>query len=199
MKKAEKKIARAKPAASIAPIKPLDHLLVPLRGQDVILAGDVAQIYKVETRAINQAVLRNREKFPRGYILELTPREWQSLKSHFVISNGRGGARKPPKAFTEKGLYMLATVLKSRQATRASLQIIETFAKVREFSRAAKALAVEKDDGKQKTLVKQTGRVIGEILNQEFIGDGGVKTETVIELNLAMLKVRHTIKRGSAK
>ena len=105
--------------------------------------------------------------------------------------------RNLPKAFTEKGLYMLATILKSKQATKATLQIIETFAKIREFSRVAKSLATEKDKTIQKNLIKKSGELIGDILNQEFASDAN--SETTIELNLAMIKIRHTIKKEKEK
>jgi len=169
----------------------IESLIIELRGQKVILDSDVAAIYGVETRAINQAIGRNLDKFPDGYILKLDSKEWQSLKSQNVTS--RGGKVKPPNAFTEKGLYMLATILKSKQATQATLQIVETFAKVREFSRVAKSLATEKDEAEQKNLIAKSGELIGDILNQEFAGDAS--SETTVELNLAMIKIKHTIKK----
>lgn len=189
----------------------IESFIVELRSQQVILDSDVAHIYGVETRVINQAVQRNKDKFPKGYILSLAKEEWDSLKSQNVISLGktggnllksqnatsRGGKAKLPKAFTEKGLYMLATILKSKQATKATIQIIETFAKVREFSRVAKSLAMEKDKSQQKKLITKSGELIGGILNQEFAGDAS--SETTIELNLAMLKIKHTIKKGRKK
>ena len=171
-------------------------LIIELRGQKVILDSDVAAIYGVETRAVNQAIGRNADKFPDGYILTLDANEWRSLKSQNVTSktSSQGGKVKPPKAFTEKGLYMLATILKSSQATEATLQIVETFAKVREFSKVAKSLALEKDDAEQKKLIAKSGELIGDLLNQEFAGD--VSSETTIELNLAMIKIKHTIKKN---
>jgi len=101
------------------------------------------------------------------------------------------------KAFTEKGLYMLATILKSKQATQATLQIVETFAKVREFSKTAKALALETDTAKQQGLLQKSGALIGDILNKELAKD--TSSETTIELNLAMLKIKHTIKKEPKK
>ena len=189
----------------------IDALVIELRNQKVILDSDVATIYGVQTRAVNQAVQRNSDKFPDGYILELDKNEWDSLKSHFVISKTsaanqsvesqnatpKGGKVKPPKAFTEKGLYMLATILKSQRATTATLQIIETFAKFREFSKVAKSLATEQDKATQQQLTRRSGELIGDILNQSFVGE--TSHETTIELNLAMIKVKHTIKRKGQK
>jgi ORF6N domain len=97
-------------------------------------------IYGVETKRINEAVKNNPEKFPDGYILEIDKSEWELLKSKFSTSI-KGGKVKLPSAFTEKGLYMLATILKSSQATQATLSIIETFSKIRELSRSIKELS----------------------------------------------------------
>ena len=167
-------------------MKSIETLIIDLRSHKVILDRDVAQIYGVATRDINKAVKNNKDKFPQGYILEVTPEEFESLR--WKISTA---TRTPPKAFTEKGLYMLATTLKSEQATQATLKIIETFAKVREFSKVAKSLAVETDDAKKQNLIKKSGHLIGDILNQELAGD--TSSETTIELNLAMIKIKHKI------
>ena len=86
---------------------------------------------------------------------------------------------------------MLATILKSKQATQATLQIIETFAKVREFSKVAKQLATVKNDTQKQELIKQSGKLISDVLNQEFAS--GTSSETTIELNLAMIKIKHKI------
>ncbi len=193
MKAANEEIHQANGLNDIA------SLIIELRGQKVILDSDVAAIYGVETRAVNQAIGRNADKFPDGYILTLDANEWRSLKSQNVTSktSSQGGKVKPPKAFTEKGLYMLATILKSSQATEATLQIVETFAKVREFSKVAKSLALEKNDAEQKKLIAKSGELIGDILNQEFAADAS--SETTIELNLAMIKIKHTIKKNTCK
>lgn len=171
-------------------MKSIEPLIIDLRNHKVILDRDVAQVYGVATRDINKAVKNNKDKFPQGYILEVTPEEFESLRwknSTAKLSK----TRTPPKAFTEKGLYMLATTLKSAQATQATLKIIETFAKVREFSKVAKSLAMETDDAKKQNLIDESGHLIGDILNQEFAGD--TSSETTIELNLAMIKIKHKI------
>ena len=101
--------------------------IIRIQNQNVILDTDVAELYCVETREINQAVKNNPNKFPSGYVLDLTESEWIPLRSKFLISN-KGGRTYIPKAFTEKGLYMLATIIKSPQAVATTLAIIETFA-----------------------------------------------------------------------
>ena len=95
----------------------------------MILDKDVAEIYGVETKRINEAVKNNLDKFPVGYIINLSKEEWDILKTK-ISTSSRGGKVKLPKAFTEKGLYMLATILKSKVATQTTIAIIETFARV---------------------------------------------------------------------
>jgi len=97
-----------------------------------------------------------------------------------------------PKAFTEKGLYMLATVLKSPKATETTLAIIETFAKVREFSRTLSAFTVNSEKEEQQNLIKKGTDILSEIIGEELEINS---TETSIELNLAVLKLKHTVKR----
>ena len=97
-------------------IEDVQNKIVEIQGQKVILDSDVAELYEVETKRINEAVKNNPSKFPDGYIVELSKNEWDLLKSKFSTSK-RGGKVKLPKAFTEKGLYMLATILKSKVAT----------------------------------------------------------------------------------
>ena len=203
-------------------MKPIESFIIELRSQKVILDSDIAKIYGVETRDINKAVKNNSDKFPQGYIFEISKKELEDLRCNIStakISNLRGKfstanlsnlrgkfstaklslskTRVLPKAFTEKGLYMLATTLKSKQATKATLQIIETFAKVREFSKVAKSLATEKNDTKKQNLIKESAHLIGDILNQEFADD--TSSETTIELNLAMIKIKHKITKKRIK
>ena len=101
----------------------------------MILDSKVAELYGVETREVNQAVKNNPEKFPDGYVLTLDSDELADLRSKFLIANLSPKSRVLPKAFTEKGLYMLATILKSPRATQTTLAVVETFAKIRELSR----------------------------------------------------------------
>jgi len=97
-----------------------------------------------------------------------------------------------PKAFPEKGLYMLATILKSPQAVQATLAIIETFAKIRELSRNIKTLSNIKDKSEQQNLMRKSGELIAELLEDDL---QTTDTETSIELNFAVLKFKHTIKK----
>ena len=169
----------------------VESKIMEIRGVKVILDSDLAELYGVETKRINESVKNNPEKFPEGYIFELTASEWSDLKSKFSTSN-RGGKVKLPNAFTEKGLYMMATILKSSQAVQTTLAIIETFAKIRELSRNIKELSEVQDKGEQQSLMRKSGELISEILDDEL---RTTDTETSIELNFAVLRFRHTIKK----
>ena len=166
--------------------------ILEIRGQKVLLDQEVAKIYGVQTKRINEAVRNNPDKFPAGYILQLTKDEWDALKSKFSTSK-RGGKVKLPTAFPEKGLYMLATILKSPQATDATFIIIETFAKIRELSRTITALSATTKEFEQKPLLKRSGELVSELFDDQLQTRD---TETSIELNFAVLKFKHTIKRA---
>ena len=158
----------------------------------MLLDQDVALIYGVETKRINEAVKNNPEKFPEGYLIQISKDEWVGLKSKFSTSKW-GGKVNPPTAFPEKGLYMLATILKSPQATEATFTIIETFAKIRELSRTITTLSATKEETSQKPLLQRSGELVSELFEDELHTSD---TETSIELNFAVLKFKHVIKRG---
>ena len=108
-------------------------LVYVIRGQQVMLDSDLAELYQVETRTFNQAVSRNIERFPDNFRFQLTKEEFNSLRSQFVISNGRGGRRYLPYAFTEQGIAMLSGVLHSDIAVQVSIRIMNTFVEMRRF------------------------------------------------------------------
>ncbi len=175
----------------IAKFNSVKENIITIRGIDVILDKDVATLYEVETKRINEAVKNNPDKFPDGYILELTDGEMTDLRSKFSTTNFSSMTRVAPKAFTEKGLYMLATILKSQKATQTTIAIVETFAKIRELSRTVAELSNVKDDYSQKNLMQKSGDIIADILGDDM---ETTNTETTIELNFAVLKFKHTIK-----
>ena len=117
-------------------IIPIHHKIYTLRGRQIMLDSDLAELYEVETRVFNQAVKRNRERFPDDFMFQLSEEEYQSLRSQFVtLEKGRGKHRKYlPYAFTENGVYMLSAVLKSSVAVEVSIQIMRTFTRLREFT-----------------------------------------------------------------
>jgi hypothetical protein len=178
---------------NVTKIEEVGDRVITIRGERVILDNDVAALYGVETREINQAVKNNPAKFPRGYIIDLKNSELYAVRSKFLIANGTPSkTRVSPKAFTEKGLYMLATILKSPRATATTIAIVEAFAKIRELQHAVARLAEEPEGEKQKSLMQRSGEIIADILGDEM---KTTDTETSIELNFAVLKVKHTVKR----
>ncbi len=176
---------------NIVKFEHVESKVLEIRGAKVILDSDLAELYGVETKRINEAVKNNPDKFPSGYLIELSKDEWLVLKSKFSTSN-KGGKVKLPTAFTEKGLYMLATILKSAKAVQTTLAIIETFAKLRELSRNIKTLSSVQDNKEQQGLMKKSGEIIAEILDDDLQTS---EAETMIELNFAVLKFKHTIKK----
>ena len=173
----------------------VENRIIDLRGQNVILDSDVAALYGMETREINQAVKNNPEKFPEGYIISVEKQELMILQSNFLIANNPK-SRVLPKAFTEKGLYMLATILKSERATKTTIAIVETFTKIRELSRTVAELSQTNNQYEQKNLMQKSGDIISDILGDDL---QKTDTETSIELNLAVLKFKHTVKRKNDK
>jgi phage regulator Rha-like protein len=165
--------------------------IVQIKGKDVILDYAVAELYGVQTKEINQAVRNNPRKFPKGYVFQIDNKELADLRSKFLTTN-HPKSRVMPKAFTEKGLYMLATILKGDKAIETTIAIIEAFAKLRELSRAIGEMARTPDKYKQKTLMQRSGEIVEDLFGDDM---KTTDTETEIELNLAVLKLRHTIKR----
>lgn len=115
-----------------APKMMIESRIKQIRGMQVLLTRDLAELYQVEPRAINQAVKRNKERFPQKYCFQLDSEEFDSLKSQIVISSW-GGARIAPYAFTEQGVAMLSAVLKSDRAVRVSIEIMDAFVKMRHY------------------------------------------------------------------
>jgi len=102
-----------------------------IRGQKVILDAHLAELYDVATRVLVQAVTRNRSRFPRDFMFQLSKREFERLRSQIVISNVRGGRRSAPYAFTEQGVAMLSSVLHSRRAIAVNIEIMRAFVELR--------------------------------------------------------------------
>ncbi len=115
-----------------------------LRGEKVLLDADLALLYGVETRVLNQAVKRNADRFPTDFMFELTREEFNSLMSQIVISKpGRGGRRKLPLAFTEQGVAMLSGILNSPRAVETNIAIMRTFVALRKLMETNKDLAAK--------------------------------------------------------
>jgi len=172
-------------------LEKIELKIILIRDQKVILDKDVADLYGVETKRVNEAVKNNLDKFPVGYIINLSKEEWDILKPKFSTSS-KGGKVKLPKAFTEKGLYMLATILKSKIATQTTIAIIETFARVRELTNTINDLSENPPKEQQKSLMQKSGEIISEILDNDLTTS---ESETTIEINFAVMKFKHTIKK----
>jgi hypothetical protein len=117
---------------TLIPAEKIENKIFLIRGEKVILDKDLAKLYEVETRTLIQAVKRNIERFPQDFMFQLTKKEFDSLMSQFVISSW-GGTRKLPHAFTEHGVAMLSSVLKSKRAILVNIQIMRTFTKLRKM------------------------------------------------------------------
>ena len=178
------------------PIFRIASKIIGIRQQHVIIDSAVAELYGVETKRINEAVKNNPEKFPEGYLIELTHQEKDELVENFDQFEKLKHSTANPKAFTEKGLYMLATILKSPKAVETTLAIIDTFAKVRELSRVIHQVqTLPENSPKQKTLMERTGDLIADLIIPDDELDV-VESETTYEMNLAIFKVKRTVKKS---
>ena len=173
-------------------MKEVEDKIVVIRNQEVIADADVAALYGVETREVNQAVKNNLDKFPTHYMFELSSSELHDLKSKILISNVSPNNRKSTKVFTERGLYMLATVLKGERARDITFAIIETFAKVRELKRELLELHKETDKAKQTSKMQHFGEVLTDIVMPDLQTQ---ETESTLEINFFIGKLKHTVKR----
>jgi ORF6N domain len=132
-------VAEKKNSVSKAVAQAAEQHILQLRGVRVMLAADLAQLYEVETRVLLQSVRRNIAQFPEDFAFSLTNQDLIALRSQIVISNGemplekpgRGGARYTTMAFTEQGIAMLSSVLKSDRAIAVNIEIMRTFVKLR--------------------------------------------------------------------
>ncbi len=119
-------------ASDLIPVESIVSKILYLRGEKVLLDRDLAVLYGVETRVLKQAVRRNIERFPKDFMFELNKKEFENWRSQFVISNSdKMGLRHPPMAFTEQGVAMLSSVLKSPRAIEVNIAIMRAFVQLR--------------------------------------------------------------------
>ncbi len=137
-------------------LQKVQHKIQEIRNQKVMLDFDLAELYEVETRVLNQAVKRNMERFPEDFMFQLSKSEWETLISQIVISKTetRGGTQKLPYAFTEQGLAMLSGILKSKKAIDVNISIMRAFVFLRQYALTHKDLTeklneLEKKHNKQ--------------------------------------------------
>ncbi len=151
--------------------------ILTLRGKEVMLDRDLAGLYHVETRRLNEQVKRNVDRFPDDFMFQLNEKELENWKSQFATSNKEVmGLRKMPYAFTEEGIYMLATVLNSTVAVQTNIAIIRTFKKLREFSKHYNALAKQlmHIDRKHDKQYKELKKALDELIASSEVADAKV-------------------------
>ena len=172
-----------------------ENKIIVIRDKQVILDRDVAELYGVETKEVNKAVRNNPDKFPDGYVITLNIKEKDELVENFDRFKTLKHSTVEPHAFTEKGLYMLATILKSPLATEVTIAIIETFSKVREVSRA---IAKVNDDAEKGIMPKEEEQGKIQNLMGEVLADNlPLKMRKMaFSLNLGFLKVSVETTRG---
>ncbi len=153
--------AKTHPRASLVPVERIERAILLLRGHKVMLDADLAALYGVETRVLVQAVKRNADRFPDDFMFQLTAEEHRILRSQSVTSNveesgtlrllsgtskGRGGRRYPPYAFTEQGVAMLSTVLRSPRAIHVNIEIMRAFVRLRSLLQSHEELSRKLDE-----------------------------------------------------
>ena len=173
-------------------IQKVEDKIAVIRDVEVIADADVAALYGVETKRVNEAVRNNPDKFPARYMFELSKSELRDLRSKISTTNVSSMNRKPTKVFTERGLYMLATILKSEQARDMTFAIIETFVKVRELKHELLDLHKETDKSKQQSKMQHFGEVLTDIVMPDLQTS---ETESSLEINFLIGKIKHTVKR----
>lgn len=117
----------------IIPVERIEKSILLIRGERVMLDSDLAMLFEVETKALNRAVKRNLLRFPHDFMFQLTVEETKTLRFHFGTSKGKGGRRYRPYVFTEHGVAMLSSILKSDRAILVNVAIIRTFVKLRKI------------------------------------------------------------------
>ena len=148
----------------------IERKIYLIRGQKVMLDRDLAALYEVETKALKQAVRRNIERFPEDFVFTLTREELASLRSQFVTSKSdpRGGTRYLPLAFTEQGVSMLSSVLRSKRAIEVNIAIMRTFVKLRKMLESHEKLAkkLAEMEGKYDERFRMVFEVLNELMEQ---------------------------------
>lgn len=161
------------PKRIVAPNSALESRILFLRHQRVMLDADIAELYGVPVRILNQQIKRNQERFPADFVFQLTPKEHEVLRSQIVISKkGRGGRRYRPYAFTEHGAIMAATVLNSRRAVQMSVFVVRAFVRLREMLSTNRRLAekigeLEDRLGTHDSVIEELIEAIKELMTPE--------------------------------
>lgn len=203
-KQSKRTIAKKAPKTLVpVSLEDVQSKIIVLHDEPMILDRDVAKLYGVQTKDINRAVSNNPNKFPAGYTYILNNQEVAEMRLKILTTSSEvtdneevsvnfAKSHYNPTAFTEKGLYMMATILKSEQATQTTIAIIETFTKVRYLKRELIALHKEADSSQASERLKRFGEVISDIVMPDLETS---ETESTLELNFFIGKLKHTVKR----
>lgn len=152
-------------------IENINSKIYEIRGEKVMLDSDLAKLYQVETKVLNQAIKRNIDRFPDDFMFELSEKEFETLRSQFVTSSW-GGRRYSPKVFTEHGIAMLSSVLRSDIAINVNIQIMRTFTAIRRYALTYEELAKKINEIESRVSQgEQTDQKIIEVLNQLMAKD----------------------------
>jgi len=151
--------------SNLIPLEIIERKIYLIRGIKVMLDFDLAELYQVETRALIQAVKRNNNRFPPDFAFQISEKDFKKWRSQIVTSNPRAkmGLRRPPYAFTEHGVTMLASVLRSKKAAEISIYVVRAFIQLREMLASHKKILKEFE--KFKKVQKMHGQHIVNILN----------------------------------
>ena len=185
----------------ITKFETLEKKLITLRDTLVLLDKDVAKLYAIEPKKLRQQIKRNLDRFPQDYAFQSSDKELELMVSQNVTPSKKQYGGTNPWVFTEKGLYMVATILKSKNAINATFVIIETFAKIKELSRNINAIMKTTDETVQKELAQKSNRLLEEVIDIEADileddEDGEIiETHTKFEFNLGFAKVSRSIKK----
>ncbi len=160
--------------------------IIEIQQRKVIVDSDVADLYDVETKDINKAVKNNPDKFPESYIIELSIQEKNELVENFHRFNRLKHSTVLPKAFTERGLYMLATILKSPRAVNTTIAIIDTFAQIKELTQTVYQLSKANTDEQRVKIFENSTEIIADLLDNELTVS---QLETSFKIKLPFLEI----------
>jgi len=180
----------------------LESKLIVFRNSLVLLDKDVASLYEIEPKRLKEQLKRNIEKFPENYAYQISDEEFDFMVSQNATPSKKEYGGTNPWVFTEKGLYMVATILKSKKATEATFVIIETFANIRKLSRNLNSIDEHQTKEEQQALVEESNILLEKVIDIEptvKLQDDETEVETKIELNLGFVKVSRVIKTKNFK
>ena len=175
-------------------INKIKNSIIKIRDEEVILDSFVADFYGTTTREINKAVKNNLDKFPKGYVFELDKKEKEGVVENFHNLSKLKFSPTNPKVFTEKGLYMLATILKSKKATETTLLIIETFSKIKKLQNDFNMILEESDENKKELIGAKFGKSLLNIFLNDTLEDK--ESETKIKFSMFGFSLEKSIKKG---